>query len=117
MKTCDGNLVFKDGAQFTYDTSKGIGAGSTVNTTLFECGRTITVTGTGTVVTEKNSANIGSVDGTTLNVEMGGKFVSSGSFINAVYGDNTEATINVIGDGFAVTGGLRVGRGYTALNV
>ncbi|MDR0252938.1 MAG: hypothetical protein LBI75_07105, partial [Brucellaceae bacterium] len=48
LKTTGGDLIFKDGAQFTYDTSAGSGSGA-LSTSLFDGGRTVTVTGAGTV--------------------------------------------------------------------
>lgn len=116
LKTTDGDLIFKDGAQFTYDTSKGSGA-SALSTLLFDGGRTITVTGAGTVVTEKGSALIEDIDGATLNVENGGKFVSTLG-TNLAYSAGTKAAINVTGANSAYETNLfRVSRGHATINV
>ncbi|MBO1041272.1 autotransporter outer membrane beta-barrel domain-containing protein [Brucella pituitosa] len=116
LKTTDGDLIFKDGAQLTYDTSKSSGTGA-LSTALFDGGRTITVTGAGTVVTEKGGALIEGTDGATLNVENGGKFVSTVS-TNMAFTAGTKAAINVNGaDSAYESGWLRVSRGYVAINV
>ncbi|WP_175576105.1 autotransporter outer membrane beta-barrel domain-containing protein [Pseudochrobactrum sp. B5] len=116
LKTTEGDLIFKDGAQFTYDTSKGSGVGA-LNTLLFDGGRTVTVTGTGTVVTEKDGVFIEGADGVTLNVENGGKFVSTLS-TTMVFTAGTKGTINVTGANSAYeTNTFRIARGHATINV
>lgn len=116
LKTTDGDLIFKDGAKFTYDTSKAPNVGA-LSTALFDGGRTITVSGSGTEVINKSRVDIEHPDGATLNVENGGKFVSNGNYMIMAFTTGTTATINVTGKDSLVEGGAQIHRGYASINV
>lgn len=109
-KVSGGNVVFKDGANFSYADDTG------ATQPLLGTGTTVTVTGAGTILNARGSLK----GGGTLNIENGGRFStenSTSNFTRPASLDGERAAINITGNGSSFAGGIRVEKGYLALNL
>lgn len=110
LAATQGDVVFKDGAQVTFDSSTGPS-----ETQSGEHSR-VTVTGVGTVVTDQGGSYLGSARGATLNIENGAHY-NNASALDLAGGANTTGTVNVRGNGALLNGSVRTSRGFGIVNV
>jgi fibronectin-binding autotransporter adhesin len=105
-----GNVVIKDGANVSFD---GITAPAMSQST----GRsTVTVTGVGTVVTERGATHLGTAEGATLNIEGGAHYLTT-TGMRVGYFTGSTGTVNVSGDGSILQGPINVSWGLGVINV
>jgi T5SS/PEP-CTERM-associated repeat protein/autotransporter-associated beta strand protein len=105
-----GNLIIKDGANVTFDSSTGPAATLTTGT------GSVTVSGAGTVVRDKAGANIWDAGPATLNIEKGARYVNDHAMaLGSTPG--SMATVNVTGVGTRLEGPIYTQQGSGVVNV
>ncbi|PTR33076.1 outer membrane autotransporter protein [Luteibacter sp. OK325] len=111
IQSNDGALVFKDGAQVT--TNSTVGPPSSLSSGA----SSVTVTGTGTVLTDLSAGFLGTATGGTLNIEDGGTYKASTSLFGLSASAGSRGTVNVTGSGSLFQGSIEVLRGVGNVNV
>jgi outer membrane autotransporter protein len=111
IQNTDGALVFKDGAQVT--TSSLVAPSASLSSGA----SSVTVTGTGTVLTDLAAGFLGTATGGTLNIEDGGTYKASTSLFGLSASAGSQGTVNVTGSGSLFQGSIEVLRGVGNVNV